>query len=121
MERKDKRKSNKSLILIVSGVVVVGAVTGGYFAYSTWQKSQELNKAEKSAKTFLKHLSKQSFDQFPDLLSESSLKQSGYDKETVVEKYQTVFSGIQAQGIKSKDIKVTQEKMSSLALLIKLK
>lgn len=110
MERKDKRKSNKSLILIVSGVVVVGAVTGGYFAYSTWQKSQELNKAEKSAKTFLKHLSKQSFDQFPDLLSESSLKQSGYDKETVVEKYQTVFSGIQAQGIKSKDIKVTQEK-----------
>ncbi|ALS00897.1 penicillin-binding protein [Enterococcus silesiacus] len=120
MERKDKRKSNKPLILIVSGVVVVGALTGGYFAYSAWQKSQELNKAEKSAKTFLNYLSKQSFDQFPDLLSESSIKQSGYDKAAVVEKYQTVFSGIQAQGIKSKDIKVTQENNGQFSFTYKV-
>lgn len=120
MERKDKRKSNKPLILIVSGAVVVAALTGGYFAYSTWQKSQELNQAEKSAKTFLNYFSKQSFDQFSDLFSAASVKQSGYDKETVVEKYQTVFSGIQAQGIKSKEIKVTPEKDGQFSFTYKV-
>ncbi|MGX7245725.1 penicillin-binding protein PBP4(5) [Enterococcus quebecensis] len=109
MERRERKKSKKPLIIAVGGITIVAAV-GGYFAYDMWQKGQELKKVEKSADMFLEHFSKQEFDQFSDSLSDSSVKQSGYDKSQVVEKYQTVFSGIQAQGIKSKDVKITKGK-----------
>ncbi|MGM0217441.1 penicillin-binding protein PBP4(5) [Enterococcus sp. AZ126] len=120
MEKRSKKKSNKTVILAVSGVVLAAAVVGGYFAYSSWQKAQELSKAEKSAKTFLDHLSKQEFEKFPELLNEISVKESGYDNDKVVEKYQTVFSGIQAEGIKSKEINVAQDKEGQYTFTYKL-
>lgn len=110
MEKRSTHKSNKTVVVTISVVVLASAIAGGYFVYSKWQKTQELNKVEKSAKTFLNYLSKQEFEQFPVLLNEASVKENGYDNTKVVEKYQTVFSGIQAEGIKSKDIKVKQEK-----------
>lgn len=110
MERATKKKGNKPVIIVISAAAAVIVLAGGYFAYSSWQKNQELNKAEKSAKSFLNYLSKQEFEQLPELLNETPVKESGYDDAKVVEKYQTIFSGIQAQGIKSKNIKVTQEK-----------
>ncbi|EOH99135.1 penicillin-binding protein 4 [Enterococcus moraviensis ATCC BAA-383] len=120
MKRAKNKKSNKPIVLGISGVVVVAALAGGYFAYSSWQKNQELSKAEKSAKSFLNYFSKQEFDQFPKLLNEATVKKSGYDNAKVVEKYQTVFSGIQAEGIKSKEVKVTQEKEGEYTFTYKL-
>ncbi|WP_086312836.1 penicillin-binding protein 4 [Enterococcus sp. 7F3_DIV0205] len=120
MERRKQKKSNKPLLLALGGGVVVVALVGGYFAYSSWQKTQELNKVEKTAKSFLNYLSKQEFEQFPDLLNEASIKENGYDKEKVVEKYQTIFSGIQAEGIKSKDVKVAQDKEGQYTFTYKL-
>ncbi|PZL75360.1 penicillin-binding protein [Enterococcus plantarum] len=120
MERRSKKKSNKRIILAISGVVVLAAAVGGYVVYGTWQKKQELNKAEKSAKAFLNNLSKQEFDQFSDLLDEPSVKDSGYENKQVIEKYQTIFSGIQAEGIKSKEVKVKQEKEGEYTFTYKL-
>ncbi|MBO0439722.1 penicillin-binding transpeptidase domain-containing protein [Candidatus Enterococcus ikei] len=120
MERKDRKKSKKPMIIAVSGIVVIAAGIGGYFTYASWQKNQELKKVEKAATVFLEHLSKQDFEQFPELLSESSIKQSGYDKPKVVEKYQTIFSGIQAQGIKSKEMKVTEGENNTFTFSYKL-
>lgn len=120
MERRSKKKSNKTVFLALGGVVAVAAIGGGYFAYSSWQKTQELNKAEKSAKTFLNYFSKQEFEQFPELLNEASVKKSGYDNTKVVEKYQAVFSGIQAEGIKSKDVHVIQDKEGQYTFTYKL-
>lgn len=120
MERKTRKKSNKPVIIVVCATVAVAVSAGGYFAYSSWQKNQELNKAEKSAKSFLNYLSKQEFEQLPELLSETSVKENGYDDAKVVEKYQTIFSGIQAQGIKSKNIKVTHDKEGKYTFTYKL-
>ncbi|EOL43336.1 penicillin-binding transpeptidase domain-containing protein [Enterococcus caccae] len=120
MERSKKKKSNKPVIIAVSSAVAVVALAGGYFAYSSWEKRQELNEAEKSAKAFLSHLAKQEFDKFPELLNESVVKESGYDNAKVVEKYQTIFSGIQAEGIKSKDVKVVHDKENQYTFTYKL-
>lgn len=120
VERRNQKKSNKPVLLAIGGVVAVGVLAGGYFAYSTWQKTQELNNAEKSAKTFLNYLSKQEFDKFPELLNEGSIKESGYDNAKLVEKYQTIFSGIQAEGIKSKEVKVTKDKTDQFTFTYKL-
>lgn len=100
--------------------MILAAAVGGYVVYGTWQKKQELNKAEKSAKAFLNNLSKQEFDQFSDLLDEPSVKDSGYENKQVIEKYQTIFSGIQAEGIKSKEVKVKQEKEGEYTFTYKL-
>ncbi|WYJ85730.1 hypothetical protein A5866_000807 [Enterococcus sp. 12C11_DIV0727] len=120
MERRNQKKSNKPVLLAIGGIVAVGVLAGGYFAYSTWQKTQELNNAEKSAKTFLSYFSKQEFDKFPELLNEGSVKESGYDNAKLVEKYQTIFSGIQAEGIKSKEVKVTKDKKGQFTFTYKL-
>ncbi len=120
VERRNQKKSNKPVLLAIGGIVAVGVLAGGYFVYSTWQKTQELNNAEKSAKTFLNYLSKQEFDKFPELLNEGSVKESGYDNAKVVEKYQTIFSGIQAEGIKSKEVKVTKDKTDQFTFTYKL-
>ncbi|WP_375179785.1 penicillin-binding protein PBP4(5) [Enterococcus rotai] len=120
VERRNQKKSNKPVLLAIGGVVAVGVLAGGYFAYSAWQKTQELNNAEKSAKTFLNYLSKQEFDKFPELLNEGSVKESGYDNAKLVEKYQTIFSGIQAEGIKSKEVKVTKDKRDQFTFTYKL-
>lgn len=100
--------------------MILAAAVGGYVVYGTWQKKQELNKAEKSAKAFLNNLSKQEFDQFSDLLDEPSVKDSGYENKQVIEKYQTIFSGIQAEGIKSKEVKVKQQKEGEYTFTYKL-
>ncbi|WP_176332555.1 penicillin-binding transpeptidase domain-containing protein [Enterococcus sp. 12C11_DIV0727] len=120
VERRNQKKSNKPVLLAIGGIVAVGVLAGGYFAYSTWQKTQELNNAEKSAKTFLSYFSKQEFDKFPELLNEGSVKESGYDNAKLVEKYQTIFSGIQAEGIKSKEVKVTKDKKGQFTFTYKL-
>ncbi len=120
VERRNQKKSNKPVLLAIGCIVAVGVLAGGYFAYSTWQKTQELNNAEKSAKTFLSYFSKQEFDKFPELLNEGSVKESGYDNAKLVEKYQTIFSGIQAEGIKSKEVKVTKDKKDQFTFTYKL-
>ncbi|MDA9471003.1 penicillin-binding protein PBP4(5) [Enterococcus sp. 5H] len=120
MERKDRKKSKKPLILTIGGIVIVAGLAGGYFAYGQWQSAQELKEAEKTAKTFLTHLSKQEFDQFTALLSEASLKQNDFDETQVVEKYQAIFSGIDAQGIKSSDVKVKKAEENEYTFSYKL-
>lgn len=109
VERRTQKKSKRPVVLAISGVIVVAALVGGFFAYSAWQTKQEIKQAEKTAQTFLKHLSKQEFDQLPAVLSEESIKENGYDKNQLVEKYEAIFTGIQAQGIKSKQVKVEKE------------
>lgn len=120
MERKERKKSKKPLFLSVGGIVVIAGLAGSYFAYAQWQDAQELKDAEKMAETFLTHLSKQEFDQFPSLLSENSIKANGFDETQVVEKYQTVFSGIEAQGIKSSAVHVNKDEDNQYTFSYKL-
>lgn len=110
MERNDRKKSKKPVMIVVGVIVVVTALVGSYFVSGSWQKNQELKKVKTVANAYLSHFSKQEFDQYSKLLSETTVKSSGYDIPKIVEKYQTIFSGIQARGIKSKDVKITKGK-----------
>ena len=121
MERsKRKQTSKKPVIIAIVGVLIVIVGVGGYFAYSRWQSNQQLKEAKTVADTFLSHLSKQEFDQLPKVIDESSLKKNGYDNDQFVQKYQTIFTGIGAQGIKSKDVSVNKEKEGVYTLTYRL-
>lgn len=120
MERsnRNKKSSKKPLILGVSALVLIAAVGGGYYAYSQWQAKQELAEAKKTANTFLNVLSKQEFDKLPSVVQETSLKKNGYDTKSVVEKYQAIYSGIQAEGVKASDVQVKKGKTTNTHLPI---
>lgn len=122
MERsnRNKKSSKKPLILGVSALVLIAAVGGGYYAYSQWQAKQELAEAKKTANTFLKVLSKQEFDKLPSVVQETSLKKNGYDTKSVVEKYQAIYSGIQAEGVKASDVQVKKGKDNQYTFTYKL-
>jgi penicillin-binding protein len=110
MERRKQKKSKKPLIIAIGGFVLVAGLAGGYFVYSNWQAAQETKQAEKAADAFLTHLSKQEFDKIPASLSAASIKENGYDDSKLIDKYQAIFTGIQAQGIKRKNVQVKKEK-----------
>lgn len=117
MERKSQNKtSKKPTIWLLLGVVLVVCAGAGYVVYSQWQASQQLKEAKTVADTFLNHLSKQEFDQLPQVIDQTSLKNSGYDDQQLVEKYQTIFSGIEVQGIKSKKVSVKKDKEGDYSL-----
>lgn len=117
MERKKRKQSSKKPMIVGSiGALIVLVGVGGYFAYSRWQTNQQLKEAEAIADTFLTHLSKQEFDQLPQVIDESSVKNSGYDNDKLIEKYKTVFTGIEAEGIKSKDVSVKQDEKGTYTL-----
>ncbi|MHC5229813.1 penicillin-binding protein PBP4(5) [Enterococcus sp. LJL99] len=121
MERKKRKQtSKKPIIFAITGALIVLAGMGGYFVYSRWQTDQQLKEAKTAADTFLTHLSKQEFDQLPQVIDETSIKNSGYDEDKLVEKYQAVFAGIEAEGIKSKDVSVKEDEKGVYTLTYSL-
>ena len=60
-----------------------------------------ISRSEENSYYILNVLSKQEFDKLPSVVQEASLKKNGYDTKSVVEKYQAIYSGIQAEGVKS--------------------
>lgn len=107
--RKSQIKPKKTAIIIVTGIILIALVGGGYFFYAKWQEGQELEAAQRTATAFLNHLSKQEFDKLPENLEEASFEENGYDTKSVVEKYQNIFPNIGAEGIKSSKLSVTRK------------
>lgn len=117
--RKHKNKK-KTLLTITGGLALVALALGSYFAYARWQEDQALKAAKEVASTFLKHLSKQEFDQLPESLGDASIKASGYDKQSVVEKYQNIFPSIGAAGIKTSQLSVSKKEKDRFTLTYQL-
>jgi penicillin-binding protein len=123
MQRSDKKtnkKSNKTLIIAVIAIVLVIGAVGGYYAYGQWQTVQEVKQAEKAADTFLSAIEKQKFDQLPDLLTADSLKKNEYEQKQVIEKYQAIYSGIEATNIKSSAVTIKKTEKNQYRLTYKL-
>lgn len=89
------------------GVIILGI--GGYFAYNSWHQKQEQQAAEKVASNFLQAIKKQKFNQLAKFLQEESLSKNGYTVQSMQKKYQTIFTGIQAQDIKSQNISIAKK------------
>lgn len=108
MRRQPKNNHKQSIILgIMIGVIILGI--GGYFAYNSWQQKQEQQAAEKVASNFLQAIKKQKFNQLAKFLQEESLSKNGYTVQSMQKKYQTIFTGIQAQDIKSQNISIAKK------------
>lgn len=105
MERssRNKKAANK-LPLIIGGVVLL--LIAGFFGVRYYQASQVKQHGEETVKAFVKGLQKGDYSAVTKNLNADSLKNSGYSKAEVQEKYQSIFTGISASNIKMKDLKV---------------
>jgi penicillin-binding protein len=72
-------------------------------------KQQRQNQAEKVVHSFIENLSKSKFDQLPALILSDSAERNGYTNDQVAEKYQTIFSGIDAANVKSSKITLSDD------------
>lgn len=108
MERQNRRSQNqppkkrKTLLIVLPLLLLL--VVGGFFGYRYYDNQQRQNQAEKVLHSFIENLSKNKFDKLPSLILSDSAERNGYTNDQVAEKYQTIFSGIDAANIKSSNI-----------------
>ena len=113
MERQNRRSQNqppkkrKTLLIVLPLLLLL--VVGGFFGYRYYDKQQRQNQAEKVVHSFIENLSKNKFDKLPSLILSDSAERNGYTNDQVAEKYQTVFSGIDAANIKGSKITLSDD------------
>ncbi|MCC4046107.1 penicillin-binding protein PBP4(5) [Enterococcus gallinarum] len=113
MERQNRRSQNqlpkkRKTFLIVLPLLLL-LVVGGFFGYRYYDKQQRQNQAEKVVHSFIENLSKNKFDKLPSLILSDSAERNGYTNDQVAEKYQTIFSGIDAANIKGSKITLSDD------------
>lgn len=105
-ESRSQEKKPTKLGLIIGAVVLVVAIIGGT-SYYFWSNShKDENAANDAAKEFTTALKKQNFKKVSQLVSPQSLKAVDYTKESLMDKYTTIFDGIGANNIEIKELKV---------------
>ncbi len=105
-ESRSQEKKPTKLGLIIGAVVLVVAIIGGT-SYYFWSNShKDENAANDAAKEFTTALKKQNFKKVSQLVSPQSLKAVDYTKESLMDKYTTIFDGIGASNIEIKELKV---------------
>ena len=113
MERQNRRSQNqppkkrKTLLIVLPLLLLL--VVGGFFGYRSYDKQQRQNQAEKVVHSFIENLSKNKFDKLPSLILSDSAERNGYTNDQVAEKYQTIFSGIDAANIKGSKITLSDD------------
>ncbi|KAF1295276.1 penicillin-binding protein [Enterococcus sp. JM4C] len=105
MNRKPKR--SKGPWLIGAALVVLIAAGGAGFVW--YQKDQNEKASQTAITQFTQAIEKEDFEKLEKLVSKDSAKDSGYKPKEVVEKYQTVFTGISAQSLKISDVKTVKK------------
>ncbi|TXT69050.1 penicillin-binding protein PBP4(5) [Enterococcus gallinarum] len=100
-------KKRKTLLIVLPLLLLL--VVGGFFGYRYYDKQQRQNQAEKVVHSFIENLSKNKFDKLPSLILSDSAERNGYTNDQVAEKYQTIFSGIDAANIKGSKITLSDD------------
>ncbi|MBO1307063.1 penicillin-binding transpeptidase domain-containing protein [Enterococcus sp. 669A] len=102
--QKNQKKSNKLPLIIIGAVILLGIA--GFGGYTVYHANQLKNEGEQTVKKFIAAISDGKYNEIPKYLTDASLKDNGFTAETVEEKYQNIFSGINASNIKAKDIQI---------------
>lgn len=101
---KEAPRSNKKWLALLGGAAVIAG--GGFFLYQHQQTAKAEAQGEKTVKKFIQTLDEGKYDQLAQYITASSLKKSGYTRDAVGQKYQTIFSAIGADHLQPKNLTV---------------
>lgn len=106
MERNARNQKKSKALFIILGIVVIVAA---FFGLRYYQANQIKQQGKVTVTTFIKHLQKGEYQAATKQLSLQSIKNNGYTRKEVGEKYQAIFSGISASNLKVTDIEVEKQ------------
>ncbi|MEK4947701.1 penicillin-binding protein PBP4(5) [Carnobacterium sp. FSL W8-0810] len=106
-----KSEKKRPLWLLIAIIVAVLALIGvGIIGYSIWAEARDEKAAMEVAASFITALEKQDYTAMSQLVSEESLTVIDYTKESMAERYETVYGGVGAAELNVSDnTTVTQE------------
>ena len=106
-----KSEKKRPLWLLIAIIVAVLALIGvGIIGYSIWAEARDEKAAMEVADSFITALEKQDYTAMSQLVSEESLTAIDYTKESMAERYETVYGGVGAAELNVSDnTTVTQE------------
>lgn len=101
---RDRKQKKTNWLGIGIGAVAVLAVAGGgvYYALSKRSPYKEVQDA------YIAALEKQDYQKMSQQLSAASIKESGYEKQEIVDKYDTIFNGLGIQNVVAKNITISK-------------
>lgn len=108
---RNKSEKKRPLWLLIAIIVAVLALIGvGIIGYSIWAEARDEKAAMEVAASFITALEKQDYTAMSQLVSEESLTAIDYTKESMAERYETVYGGVGAAELNVSDnTTVTQE------------
>ncbi|WP_071848954.1 penicillin-binding transpeptidase domain-containing protein [Alkalibacterium sp. 20] len=97
--RNQPKGSNKKVMGIVFGIVLLVLLsTGGYIYYRNWKAEQlaieRREEVESLVDDYLKAKASTHFEDYAETLSEQSVTAEGYTKQELAERYETIFQAI---------------------------
>lgn len=106
------KKGNKLPLWAIISIVValLAVIGGGIYGYTVWAEARDEKAAQKKADTFIAALEKQDYTAMSKVVSEKSLTAIDYTKESMIERYETVYGGVGAAELKVSELSLTQEK-----------
>lgn len=112
MQRSTKNK-NKKWLYIGIAVAAVVLIVGAIFGYNYWSQVRREEQANQTAQNFIAQIEDQNYKNLAASVSESSLEETGYSREEVQERYETIYGGIGASDIIAKNVNLTEDEESS--------
>ncbi|MCL6663704.1 penicillin-binding transpeptidase domain-containing protein [Paenibacillus amylolyticus] len=91
-------KSKRKLMYGLLPILFAGGI--GMYLYMQNNKEAEA-KPQTTVNQYIEHLQKKEFDQLYTLMTPASLQESGMNKEQFVEKYNTIYSGMEVSTVKA--------------------
>lgn len=108
MNKKGKKLPLWAIISIV--VALLAVIGGGIYGYTVWAEARDEKAAQKKTDTFIAALEIQDYTAMSKVVSEKSLTAIDYTKESMIERYETVYGGVGAAELKVSELSLTQEK-----------
>ena len=109
MRNSNKKGKKFPLWAIISSIVaVIALIVGGVIGYTAWSAARDEKAAQKTADTFIAAVEKQDYTAMSQIVSEESLAAIDYTRESMAERYVTVYGGIGAAELKVSDFSLTQ-------------
>lgn len=115
MEKKwGKRMISKKIAMIVGIIVAIGVLGRATYWYLQGAKEREVKQL---ADNYFEALEKGSYEKMIASFNPTSIKNSGYTKEEVLDKYQLIFSALHTDNAKVSDVKIEKIKKNIRSLI----
>lgn len=106
-QKNQKKKAFKPIFIIVP-IILLLVAGAGFIVHVTAEKKQQQRIA--LVEDFTRYLAQGKYESLPKTLLADTAQRNGYSNKEIIEKYQNIFTAIDAKNIKMTNLKITEQK-----------